>query len=233
MNVPHLTAWFYLHTNGEIKFKNHINAIDGIRESDFCHTAWPWNGTEELAWLIIIESTALKAKPEEIKKYADEWKLNDETAPAYAEKIGVELGIDGNMKTACKKGAIVPEDAMGFGETYIEAMAALALELGFKGGKEDNRINFADLVRVAPGPEDAIQPQIGDLPNERDFDTGTISKAKYIPETQVLQVTFKGGALYEYYGVPADIYHKSFGNDDSFGVYLGKHIKGHYTYEKK
>lgn len=53
----------------------------------------------------------------------------------------------------------------------------------------------------------------------------------YDPEARELYVRFKGGALYQYQGVPQDIY-DGLMNSDSKGVFVNMAIKGYFQYSK-
>ncbi|PLR85579.1 KTSC domain-containing protein [Bacillus canaveralius] len=49
----------------------------------------------------------------------------------------------------------------------------------------------------------------------------------YEVETQIVEVEFPDGNIYQYYPVPENIY-KEFITADSLGTFLNKHIKTHY-----
>jgi hypothetical protein len=145
-----IQGWYYLHENKELIYKNNPDAITDIRDSDLCHSAWPWDGSRQSAWTILVEGLALGANPERIKELAGKWGCNDNDVINYAACIGVELGVDGNQKTATRKDFVnIQESSIGFGVTYLEAMAALCKDLGYTGGKMWNH-TFESLVAVNP-----------------------------------------------------------------------------------
>jgi len=147
--MSNITGWYYHHTNNSLIYKPDPEASTGIRESDFATTMWPWDGTRPTAWRILVEALSLGVEKERILELASDWKCDDADAVKYAEYAGIKLNKDGNMKTASRKDFINLHDCpMGFGETYLEAMAGLCKELGFKGGKMWNA-TFEDLLKQA------------------------------------------------------------------------------------
>lgn len=142
-----IEGWFYLHENKELIYKNDSDAIVDIRDSDFCHSAWAWDGERPTAWQILVEALSLGAKKERIQDLAVKWKCDDGDAFRYANYLGIELGIDGDSLYARRLDFVnIQESPIGFGDSYLEAMAELAKELGYKGGKMWNA-TFNDLVR--------------------------------------------------------------------------------------
>jgi len=51
------------------------------------------------------------------------------------------------------------------------------------------------------------------------------------PETNVLEVEFKGGAVYQYHYVPERVYDEIM-RSDSVGKFINQHIKDVYTYTR-
>lgn len=141
-----ITGWFYLHENKDLIFKNYPEAIVDIRESDLCHSAWAWDGTRLCAWTILIEALSLGARKERIEKLVNDWKCTDADAVNYANEMNIILGEDGNQKTAHSTTFTnLHESPCGFGNTYLEAMADLCSQLGYKGGKMWNH-SFKTLI---------------------------------------------------------------------------------------
>ncbi len=143
-----IQGWFYMHVNGDLIFKNDPDAIEDIRESDLCHTAWPWAGEHRgEAWSMLVEAKSIGANPERIEKLANDWGLNDKDAQNYADYLGIDIGEDGSSKYArLKNFDNLQESPSGFGDTYLDAISALCKELGYKGGKMWNT-TFEDLVK--------------------------------------------------------------------------------------
>ena len=50
-------------------------------------------------------------------------------------------------------------------------------------------------------------------------------------ENGILEIRFRNGGTYQYYGVPESVYH-SLMNASSKGRYLERYIKGKYRYRK-
>lgn len=63
------------------------------------------------------------------------------------------------------------------------------------------------------------------------FNSSNISEIRYNSETQVLEVTFHNGGIYEYYDVP-DYIASAMKQAPSKGQFLSSNIKGHYRYSK-
>lgn len=63
------------------------------------------------------------------------------------------------------------------------------------------------------------------------FTSSNIQAIRYDLETQVLQVTFNNGGMYEYYGVPSRLA-EEFERAESKGGFLAANVKGHYRYSR-
>lgn len=62
--------------------------------------------------------------------------------------------------------------------------------------------------------------------------SSVIRKYFYKPEFQILTVIYVSGAVYDYLGVPQEVF-DDFRAAFSKGVYLNKNIKPNYRYQKK
>jgi hypothetical protein len=103
----------------------------------------------EGAWRILIEGLASGAKPDRVMELAEKWGCNDADALIYAEYLGVKLSRDGNQWCATKGDfQNLQESPSGFGTTCLEALAALAKELGYRPSKMWGA-TFADLVKLS------------------------------------------------------------------------------------
>lgn len=141
-----IQGWYYLHENKELIYKNNPDAIQDIRESDLCHSAWAWDGQRQTAWQILVESLSLGAKKERVKELSETWHCDNKDAEQYADYLGLQVGMDGNAYYARKSDfENLQESPAGFGDSYLEAMSELAKEIGYKGGKMWNA-TFKDLV---------------------------------------------------------------------------------------
>ena len=135
--MAEIKGWFYLHTNGQLIWKNNPDAIEDIRESDLCTSAWAFTGGDRKeAWNILVEALSIGAEKTRIEKLAKDWGIDDSDAPNYAEAIGIKLGVDGNQVYATKQDFIdLQTSPAGFGNNYLEAISELCKELGYTGGK--------------------------------------------------------------------------------------------------
>jgi len=140
-------GWYYLHTNGSLIYKrDYDGAAADIRESDFARMLWPMNPADRAgAWRILVEATALGANADRVRELAEKWKCDDGDAATYADYLGLRLYMDGSAWCATLGDFIdLQSSPAGFGNTPLEAMAALCSELGFKASKMWGR-SFADL----------------------------------------------------------------------------------------
>lgn len=143
-----IEGYYYLHTNKELIYKPDPDAIVDIRESDFCHSAWAWDGQRQTAWQILVEALSLGAKKDRINKLSKKWNCDGDDALNYANYLGITLGSDGNQKTAYGKNFTNQQECpCGFGDTYLEAMSDLCKQIGFSGGKMWNA-TFKDLIKT-------------------------------------------------------------------------------------
>jgi hypothetical protein len=58
-----------------------------------------------------------------------------------------------------------------------------------------------------------------------------VAHMEYIAETEILRITFVSGLVYDYLHVPLFLYEKMKASK-SKGIFLNRHIKGKYEYEK-
>ena len=146
-----MEGWYYLHTNGELIYKRELGGTAAdIRESDFARGMWPIDPTDrEGAWTILVEGLAAGAKAERIKELADKWKCTDEDGLIYAARVGATVRKDGDQWLATRSDfQNVQESPSGFGPTVLEAMSALAKELGYRPAKMWGT-SFSDLLNRA------------------------------------------------------------------------------------
>lgn len=62
-------------------------------------------------------------------------------------------------------------------------------------------------------------------------DSSTIARIAYDEDRRVLAVEFKNGSRYEYYDLPANVFHQMRG-EVSKGRFLSANIKGRYRYAR-
>lgn len=143
-------GWYYLHQNNDLIYKPSPDAIVDIRDSDFAVCSWPLDTTDrKSAWELLVEAQALGANKNRIKELAGKWHCNDTDADKFAEVVGVVIKKDGNAWCAHRIDFVdLQSSPAGFGESKLEALSALASELGISGGHMW-RSTFSDLVKVA------------------------------------------------------------------------------------
>lgn len=132
-----IVGYYYLHTNGQLIYKPGTDCVADIRESDFARMLWPCNPSDRLgAWRIIVESLALDADRKRVMELAAKWSCDEDDADEFAYRIGIALTLDGNAWCATGPGFTnLQESPAGFGETKIDAIAALAKDMGFRPSK--------------------------------------------------------------------------------------------------
>lgn len=145
-----IIGWYYLHVNGDLIYKRDLEGTAAdIRESDLARGLWPMDPDDrEGAWNIVVEGLAAGANSARVKDLAAKWDCTDEDAAAYADRVGALLSRDGNAWVAKRRDfENLQESPAGFGDTALEAMAALAKELGYKPSKMWGA-HFRDLLKV-------------------------------------------------------------------------------------
>lgn len=133
-----IDGFYYLHENNSLIYKRNLgDTISDLRESSFVKGIWSIDTkNRENAWTICVEALAAGVNKNRILELAEKWGCNDKDAKIYAERINCILGIDGTQKTATKNNFInIQESISGFGNTYLEAMASLCRQLGYKPSK--------------------------------------------------------------------------------------------------
>ncbi len=143
-----LEGWYYLHENGSLIYKRQLGGTAAdIRESDFTKAIWPFVSTDRAAaWRICVEGLALGAKPERVKQLAELWHCSDDDAYNYARHINAKISMDGTNWCATRMDFIdLQSSPAGFGESALEALANLAVDLGLKPGKMWNK-GLAELM---------------------------------------------------------------------------------------
>lgn len=61
--------------------------------------------------------------------------------------------------------------------------------------------------------------------------SSNIKSVGYDPASETLEIEFKGGAVYQYSGVPG-IMHDELINADSIGSFFARNIRNEYNYKK-
>ncbi len=69
-----------------------------------------------------------------------------------------------------------------------------------------------------------------DLPLVTDFDSSAVERAHYHPDSATLDIWYKGGDRYSYFGVPESVY-RGLREAPSAGQFVNLEIKPHYRFE--
>lgn len=131
----------------------------------------------------------------------------------------------------------------------VAPVAALGLALaGGRNAKPDPAAKSGEALASIPAPKSAAEPaaqtsqpvQVGKLPAEsgdpyagprtpdmKMVDSTNLQKAGYDAKSQTMVVEFRNGRVYEYRGVPKEIY-QQFNESESQGSFLSRNIKGRY-----
>jgi hypothetical protein len=150
------TGYYYLHTNGALIYKRDFgDTAADLRESDFVRAFWPIDPTDRAtAWALLVEALAMGVDKARINELAAKWKCDDADAPNYADYLGLRLFMDGSAWCAtCSDFQDIQSSACGFGDTALDAFAALCSDLGFKGRAKMWGHTFESLTREVPTTE--------------------------------------------------------------------------------
>lgn len=133
-----IIGWYYLHENGDLIYKRDFDGIAGdLRESDLVRAFWPMDPADrEGAWRILVEASAAGAEPARVTELAAKWQCDDKDAATFAERVGCRLFKDGAAWCATRADFVdLQASPAGFGDTALDAMAALCKELGYRPAK--------------------------------------------------------------------------------------------------
>ena len=149
-----IVGHYYLHQNGSLIYKpNYEGDTADFRESDLVRGFWLIDPEDrEGCWSLLIESLCAGADKSKVTELAELWKCNNEDSIFYANRIGLDLDIDGSMFCAKRMDFVsIQESQVGFGETALEAMSELCKNLGYRTRKTWGP-TFKDLVKVQDSP---------------------------------------------------------------------------------
>jgi hypothetical protein len=145
-----IDGYYYLHENGALIYKREVGDTSAdLRESTFVRAFWPVDVQDRAgAWRILIEATAAGASLADIQNLAAKWRCDDADAAHYAAHVGCRLYRDGDQWCATRNDfENLQESPAGFGRTCLDALAALAKELGYRPQKMWGN-SFARLLRA-------------------------------------------------------------------------------------
>lgn len=143
-------GYYYLHENGSMIYKRELDGIVAdFRESPFVKMFWLLDlENRETAWNLLVEALSLGVDLSRIVELAGKWLCDDKDAQVYVDRIGAKLSMDGNQWCATREDFVdLQESPAGFGDTCLEALAALCKELGYKARKMWGH-TFQDLVKA-------------------------------------------------------------------------------------
>jgi hypothetical protein len=89
-------GYYYLHVDGKLLFKRELPGTrEDLLESTFVTAFWPVDPSDrECAWRIILDSQALGAPEERIRKLADKWGCGTDDAEILLKRLGLKLLYD-------------------------------------------------------------------------------------------------------------------------------------------
>lgn len=126
MTLQDIDGWYYLHTNGALIFKRFPFRPDP--ESPFVRRIWPVCSSDRgVAWIMLIEALSLGANREIVMGLAARWGCIDEDAVEFVLRFDrLRLFKDGDQWCATYDDFVdLQESPAGFGDTALEALAAL------------------------------------------------------------------------------------------------------------
>lgn len=121
---------YYLHENGDLIYKRFLGPenLPEVEPGGFVRKVWDVDPSRrQTAWFIVIEASALGARPEMLEKLREKWGLTDGDAEEFAKRTGFKLWKDGDQFCAAFHDFVnIQESQVGFGKTAVEALAELA-----------------------------------------------------------------------------------------------------------
>lgn len=136
--MAEITGYYYLHENGDLIYKPYDDGrVSDFRDSPFVRAFWPIDKTDrKTAWTLLVEALAAGANTGRVRELAKLWGCSDNDAKVYAGLIGVKLEMDGDQWCATPPGfQDLQASKSGFGKTCLEALVALAKDLGYRPAK--------------------------------------------------------------------------------------------------
>jgi len=127
MNPQTQGGFYYLHENGSVIYKKFKPEME---PGGFVKRVWKIDTTSRFdAWIICIEALAMGADKKRIEELATLWQLTDDDAEVFAGLSDSQLVLSKDGDSWCATfGDFVDlqESQAGFGDTALEALAALA-----------------------------------------------------------------------------------------------------------
>lgn len=142
-------GYYYLHTNGDLIYKRMFDdTYEDLMDSDFVVSFWPIDPSYRGdAWNLLIEALASGANKGRVMELANKWHCTNGDAERYSKAYEVNLLMDGEVYCATKKDFVnFQESDAGFGNSYLEALADLCKNLGYRPGKGWGKMSFEKLL---------------------------------------------------------------------------------------
>lgn len=112
-------CYYYLHTNGDLIHKGKHCDISDFEESDFVKKWWLVDLENRLdAYNMLIHASMLGIRKERLNELVNKWKITDEDAVNYCDKVGLTHQIDGSSFCVYGSDFINPQESnQGFSDT--------------------------------------------------------------------------------------------------------------------
>lgn len=145
-----LTGHFFLNTDGDVFYKSIISseALKPYYDNPYIRAIWAFDPADpRKSANILVEALAAGADRNRVFELAKRWGRTDETMRQYAEGLDLIVEMDENAWCVKRKDfECLATDPAGFGHTVLEALAELAVQLGYEARKE-NIIPFEELCK--------------------------------------------------------------------------------------
>lgn len=145
-----ISGYYYLHANGDLIYKPyHDDLVCDFRDSDFVRAFWPIDTGDRLgAWTLLCEALAAGASKQRVFELAGKWHCDNDDAEAFSDHAPFRLSIDGDQYCATRTDFTnLQEGHAGFGDTALEAVSDLLVQLGYKPSKMCGH-NLESLLRT-------------------------------------------------------------------------------------
>jgi len=117
-------CYYYLHENGDLIHKTrHADTLD-FEESPFVKKWWILDLENRMdAYNMLIAAVIFGANPERIKELASKWKITNEDAVNYLQRVGLNHDVDGSCFFVKPPDFIdMMQSIYGVGDSLFEAI---------------------------------------------------------------------------------------------------------------
>lgn len=145
-----MNGYYYLHENGDLIHKPISYTEADFIESDFVKAYWYFDSKDrETAWTILVEGLVLGANKERVMELCEKWGCDDEDGLVYADRVGLQLSLDGDQWMANFQNFInLAESPAGFGNTVLEAIVDLVKDEGIHSKSPWSRKGVEHVARI-------------------------------------------------------------------------------------